>query len=61
MSDHNTPHDVKGFMLTAFISFVVLFVFAMLMMLWHGTSYHGNDGKVHYETHVAEPGDGNGS
>lgn len=60
MSDHKSPHDVKGFTLTTFISFVVLFVFAMIMMLWHGNTYWDNDGKVHYKTHVAEPGDGNG-
>ncbi len=60
MSSHHAPHDVKAFMLTAFMAFVVVFVFAMLMMLWHGTSNHDAEGKTHYETHVAEPTDGNG-
>ena len=60
MADHNAPNDTKSFTLTAFIAFVVVFVFAMIMMLWHGSSNRDSAGNVHYETHVAEPTDGSG-
>jgi len=56
MSDLHTPHDVKGFTLTTFIAFAVVFVFAMIMMLWHGDSHRASDGELHYETRVTEPG-----
>ena len=58
---HSAPHDVKRFTLTAFIAFVVVFVFVMLMMLWHGPVSHDTDGKSHYETSVSEPTDGKGT
>lgn len=61
MSDHNAPNDVKSFTLTAFIAFAVVFVFVMIMMLWHGNSSHDTEGNVHYDTHVSEPTDGNGN
>ncbi len=61
MSDHNAPTDSKSFTLTAFIAFVVVFVFAMIMMLWHGNTTRDADGNVHYETHVSGPTDGNGN
>ena len=60
MSDYSAPHDVKRFTLMVFISFVIVFVFVMLMMLWHGPSSHDADGKAHYETRVSEPTDGKG-
>ncbi len=60
MAHHSAPHDVKRFTLTAFIAFVVVFVFVMLMMLWHGPSSRDAEGKTHYETRVSEPTDGNG-
>ncbi len=60
MSDHNTPNDAQGFTLTAFIAFVVVFVFAMLMMLWHGDTQKDTNGTPHYNTRTNEPTDGNG-
>lgn len=33
---HFDEHSSKKYTLTLFISFAVLFCFAMLMMLWHG-------------------------
>ena len=59
MADHNTSNDTKSFTLTAFIAFVVVFVFAMLMMLWHGDTSHDGEGNTHYNTRVNEPTDGN--
>ncbi|HVX25115.1 MAG TPA: hypothetical protein VHB70_02140 [Parafilimonas sp.] len=61
MSAHSDPHDVKGFTVTTFIAFVVVFVFAMMMMLWHGSTFKSDDGKTHYETRVSEPTDGKGA
>ncbi len=61
MAHHSAPHDVKRFTLMVFISFVIVFFFVMLMMLWHGSSYHGADGKTHYETRVDEPTEGKGT
>ena len=58
MSDHNAPNDPRSFTLTTFIAFVVVFVFVMLMMLWHGDTSKDSAGNVHYTTHVAEPTDG---
>lgn len=59
MADHSVPNDPKKFTITAFITFVVVFVFAMLMMLWHGSGKPVAEGKMQYETKVAEPTDGN--
>jgi hypothetical protein len=50
MSDHSTPNDPKKFTLVAFIAFVVVFVFAMIMMLWHGDFEHTEHGERHYNT-----------
>ncbi len=54
MSNHSAPTDPKKFILHTFIAFVIAFVFAMLMMLWHGDSEH-TDGHFHYNTRVMEP------
>lgn len=54
MSNHSAPTDPKKFVMQAFIAFVIVFVFIMLMMLWHGDSEHSN-GEVHYNTRVIEP------
>ena len=61
MAAHSAPHDVKRFTVMVFIYFVIVFVFAMLMMLWHGPVYKGDDGKTHYGTRVSEPTDGKGT
>ena len=61
MADHFAPHDIKRFTLMVFISFVIVFVFVMLMMLWHGPVTHDANGKAHYETRVSEPTDGKGT
>jgi len=55
MSDINTPNDPRKFTVMAFIAFVVVFVFAMLMMLWHGDFNHSENGERHYNTQVNEP------
>jgi len=57
----SAPHVVKRFTLMVFISFVIVFVFVMLMMLWHGPVSHDADGKTHYDTRVSEPTDGKGT
>ena len=54
MTDHNAPNDSKRFTLIAFIAFVVVFVFVMLMMLWRG-DYRSENGEIHYNTEVNEP------
>lgn len=58
MAEHNAPNDTKSFTLTAFIAFVVVFVFAMLMMLWHGDYQRDAEGKMNYDTRVNEPTSG---
>ena len=55
MSDHSTPNDPKKFTLIAFTAFVVVFVFAMIMMLWHGDFEHTEHGERHYDTKVVLP------
>jgi hypothetical protein len=55
MSDLNTPSDPKKFTLTAFLAFAVVFVFAMIFMLWHGDFEHNEHGERHYNTNVVEP------
>jgi hypothetical protein len=55
MANHSSPSDAKKFTMVAFIAFVVVFVFVMIMMLWHGGYQRGADGKVHYDTQVNEP------
>ena len=50
MSDHYAPHDVKSFTLTAFISFVVVFVFANVDDALAWQLNHDADGKIHYGT-----------
>ena len=57
MAHHNAPNDPRRFTLQVFIAFVVIFVFVMLMMLWHGSYERGNDGELHYNTQVNEPSD----
>jgi len=57
MSDITTPNDPKKFTLIAFVAFVVVFVFAMLMMLWQGNVEHNEHGERHYNTTVVEPAD----
>ena len=55
MASHNAPSDPRRFTLHVFIAFVVIFVFVMLMMLWHGSYERDTDGKLHYNTEVNEP------
>jgi hypothetical protein len=55
MADHNAPNDSKRFTLIAFIAFVVVFVFVMIMMLWHGSYSQDTTGEIHYNTQVNEP------
>lgn len=55
MARNTTPNDPRKFMLTAFIAFVVVFVFAMLMMLWHGNVEYSANGERHYDTRVILP------
>ena len=55
MSDITTPTDPKKFTLIAFVAFVVVFVFAMLMMLWQGDFSHNEHGERHYNTKIVEP------
>jgi hypothetical protein len=45
----------EKFTKTVILSVVVVFVFCMLMMLWHGSFEKDADGKVHYNTRVNEP------
>ena len=55
MASQNAPDDPRKFTMIAFIAFAVVFVFAMIMMLWHGSFTHSENGERHYETHVNEP------
>ena len=55
MSDKSTPNDPGKFTVMAFVAFVVVFVFAMIMMLWHGDFSHTENGERHYNTQVNEP------
>jgi len=55
MASHNAPNDVKRFTLIAFIAFVVVFVFVMIMMLWRGSYSEDSQRKIHYNTQVNEP------
>ena len=55
MSDITTPNDSKKFTLMVFVAFVVVFVFTMLMMLWHGDVEHNEHGERHYDTKVINP------
>ncbi len=55
MSVDNSPNDPKKFTLIAFIAFVTVFVFTMIMMLWHGDVEHSGHGEAHYETKVVLP------
>jgi len=55
MSDITTPSDPKKFTVMVFTAFVVVFVFTMLMMLWHGDYEHTEHGERHYNTKVVEP------
>ncbi len=55
MANLNAPNDSKRFTLIAFIAFVAVFVFVMIMMLWHGNYTHNKGGEIHYNTQVNEP------
>jgi len=55
MANHNAPNDPRRFTLIAFIAFVVVFVFVMIMMLWRGSYSINDDGKINYNTQVNEP------
>ena len=55
MSGYTSPNDPKKFTVVAFVAFAVVFVFAMLMMLWHGDYEHNEHGERHYNTKVVEP------
>ena len=55
MASHSAPSDPKKFTIIAFCAFVVVFVFAMIMMLWHGDYEHNEHGERHYNTQVNEP------
>ena len=55
MSNHSAPSDTRKFTMIAFIAFVVVFVFAMIMMLWHGNVDYSANGERHYQTEVKEP------
>lgn len=52
MSNHESNSgDSSRYTLTIFLSFVVLFVFLMLMMLWQG-NYKPNGGEKNNSTEV---------
>lgn len=55
MASHSSPNDPKKFTMVAFIAFVVLFVFTMLIMLWQGDYEKGANGEIQYNTKVTEP------
>jgi hypothetical protein len=55
MSGYTTPTDPKKFTIVAFAAFVTVFVFAMIMMLWHGDFEHSENGERNYNTQVYEP------
>jgi hypothetical protein len=55
MTDHKHLPDPERFTMTLVISFVVVFVFCMLMMLWHGSFEKDANGKMNYNTRVNEP------
>ena len=55
MSSSTAPNDPKKFTIVAFMAFVVVFVFVMIMMLWHGDYTHSENGERHYNTIVVEP------
>jgi hypothetical protein len=55
MSQHSAPTDPKKFIIIAFVAFVVVFVFVMIMMLWSGDVNHSDNGGRSYNTQVVEP------
>ena len=55
MANHRSPADAKKFTIIAFVAFVTVFVFAMIMMVWHGDVGHNENGERHYNTQVYEP------
>lgn len=55
MADQNAPNDPKRFTLIAFIAFVVVFVFVMILMLWKGSYTRDERNEIHYNTQVNEP------
>ncbi|MBV9962719.1 MAG: hypothetical protein JO072_10765 [Parafilimonas sp.] len=55
MANAKPVFDTQKFTLTLIISFVVVVVFSMLMMLWHGSYEKDAQGNTHYNTRVNEP------
>jgi hypothetical protein len=55
MSDPKHLFNVRRYTLALIISFVVLVVFSLLMMLWHGSYEKDANGNMHYNTRVNEP------
>ena len=55
MAKNSAPNDPKKFTVIAFAAFVTVFVFVMMMMLWHGDFEHAENGAMHYNTQVYEP------
>lgn len=55
MANHSAPGDPRKFTVMVFISAVAVFVFVMLMMLWHGNVDYSATGERHYQTEVKEP------
>ncbi len=58
MRDHNPLFDVRRYTLTLIISFIVLVVFSLIMMMWHGSYTKDTNGKINYNTRVNEPATG---
>jgi len=55
MSNPKFLPDTGKFTMTIFIAFIVLFIFCMLMMQWHGSAEKDAAGNTHYNTRVNEP------
>jgi hypothetical protein len=55
MSSSKQLPGPQKFTLTVIISFIAVFVFCMLMMLWHGSYEKNPDGTMRYNTRVNEP------
>lgn len=55
MENDNYPGDARRFTLTVIISFVVVFIFCILLMLWHGSYQIKDNGEINYNTRVVEP------
>ncbi len=55
MSANISPNDPKKFTIIAFAAFVTVFVFLMIMMIWHGDYEHSENGGRQYNTQICEP------